>query len=114
MLVAPPWLETLERRRLERRRAALAAARSAAERAEGAGLRLLAFGSVQEAARFRLDSDLDLALDGPDGPPPPLVAELWNAVEQAGLPCDLVWLPLAPARLAARIREEGRDPRDLV
>jgi predicted nucleotidyltransferase len=112
----PSYAELRARQLAEHRARAVAAARAAAAEAARQGARVTVFGSLAEG-RFHRDSDLDLALEGaPEGPPERL-AELAEAiaalVERHDIAADVVRLDQAPPRLAARIREHGRDPADL-
>jgi predicted nucleotidyltransferase len=108
----PSYAELRARQLLEHRARAVAAARAAAAEAARQGARVTVFGSLAEG-RFHRDSDLDLALAGP----PEGLAELAEAiaalVERHDIAADVVRLDQAPPRLAARIREHGRDPADL-
>lgn len=98
-----------------RRQAALAAVRAAAARAEAEGARLIVFGSLAGAARrFHARSDIDVALDGDAARVLKLWPEIWCDLNGAGFEADVVSLPHAPACLIERIREDGREPRDLV
>jgi len=96
----------------EHRARAIAALRDAAALAAAHGAHLRVFGSLAEG-RFRRDSDLDLAIDGP----PERLAELAVAIKDVvvghDIGCDVVRLDQAPPSLAARIREHGRDPAEL-
>jgi predicted nucleotidyltransferase len=108
----PSYAELRARQLAEHRARAVAAARAAAAEAARQGARVTVFGSLAEG-RFHRDSDLDLALAGP----PERLAELAEAiaalVERHDIAADVVRLDQAPPRLAARIREHGRDPADL-
>ncbi len=87
---------------------AMAAARDAAAAAAAAGARLTVFGSLAEG-RFHRGSDLDLALEGPAERLPDLAATVAAIAAAHGIAADVVRLDQAPPRLAARIREHGRD-----
>jgi predicted nucleotidyltransferase len=73
------------------------------------GVRLVVFGSLAEG-RFHRDSDLDVALDGPEDRLAAAEGEVFSVVSGHGLPVDVVRLSHAPPRLAERIRMHGRDP----
>jgi predicted nucleotidyltransferase len=103
-------------RREQLRQRRLAAARQAAHhaaralRAEfGDDLEVYAFGSVIDGSRFRLDSDLDLAVGGlPAGRYYAAWALAEAAVREAGGGrVDLTDLDDAPAWLAAVVRSTG-------
>jgi predicted nucleotidyltransferase len=116
----PSYAELHARQLAEHRARAVAAARAAAAAAARHGARVTVFGSLAEG-RFHRDSDLDLALEwGAEGAldgSPEHLAELAEAiaalVERHDIDADVVRLDQAPPRLAARIREHGRDPADL-
>ncbi|MEW6750462.1 MAG: nucleotidyltransferase domain-containing protein [Candidatus Latescibacterota bacterium] len=100
-----------ERVRQGRRASLREAARRAAEalRARhGEGFAVYLFGSVLDAGRFRVNSDLDLAVEGL---PPDRYYEAWAEAEAAaGSGClDLVRLEDAPDWLAAQVRAHGEQ-----
>ena len=112
---APPWpsYAELQARLLAGHRArAVAAAQAAAALAARAGARVTVFGSLAEG-RFHRASDLDLALEGPAERLAELAEAVAALVERHEIDADVVRLDQAPPRLAARIREHGRDPADL-
>jgi predicted nucleotidyltransferase len=105
--VARAWER--ERARVARRAARKAAASAAAKALRalyGEGIETYVFGSVVDAGRFRLDSDLDLAVRGL---PPDRYYEAWRVAESAAGEgrLDLVRLEDAPDWLAAEIRLRG-------
>jgi len=104
----PSYAELQARRLAEHRARAVAAARAAAVAGAAYGVRVTIFGSLAEG-RFHRDSDLDLALDGPPEHLADLVETIAALVERHGIDADVVRLDQAPPRLAARIREHGRD-----
>jgi predicted nucleotidyltransferase len=108
----PTYAEIQARHLAAHRRRALAAARAAAAEARAAGARLLVFGSLA-AGGFHRGSDLDLALDGPTERLPDLAASIAGIAAAHGVAVDVVRLDQAPPRLAARIRDQGRDPAGL-
>lgn len=98
-----------EQARQARRLLRCAAARKAAAALHatfGDGIRVYLFGSVLDAGRFRLDSDIDLAVAGL---PLDRLYEAWGTAEAAahvsGL--DLVRLEDAPDWLASEVRHRG-------
>ena len=98
-----------EQARQDRRASLLASARQAAaalRRRYGDGLDVYVFGSVLDAGRFRLDSDIDLAVRGL---PVDRLYEAWSAAEDAAAAgrLDLVRLEDAPDWLAAEVRDRG-------
>jgi predicted nucleotidyltransferase len=104
----PSYAEVHARHLTAHRARAVAAARAAAEAGAREGVRVIVFGSLAEG-RFHRDSDLDLALEGPAEGLALLADRIAGIVEHHGLAADVVRLDQAPARLAARIREHGRD-----
>lgn len=108
----PIYAEVQARHLAEHRARALAALREAAALAATHGARLRVFGSLAEG-RFRRDSDLDLAIDGPPERLAELAVAIADLVVGHDIACDVVRLDQAPPRLAARIREHGRDPAEL-
>ena len=110
-VTAPTWpsYAALQARLLADHRArAVAASRAAARLAA----RVTVFGSLAEG-RFHRGSDLDLALEGPAERLADLAEAVAALVERHDIDADVVRLDQAPPRLAARIRELGRDPADL-
>jgi len=108
----PTYAEIQARHVAEHRGRALDALRVAAALAVTHGAQLLVFGSLAEG-RFRRDSDLDLAIDGPRESLAELAVAIADMVVGHDIACDVVRLDQAPPRLAARIREHGRDPAEL-
>jgi predicted nucleotidyltransferase len=91
-------------RRLSMRAAAAEAAAALRER-YGKDVVVHVFGSMLDAGRFRLDSDIDLAVLGV---PADRYYEAWAVAEAAaGVRVDLVWLEAAPGWLAAEVLERG-------
>ena len=108
----PDW-ETINARHLAaHREQAVRAARAAAAAAVPFGVRVIVFGSLA-AGRFHRASDLDLALEGPAELRHRAEGAVFAAAAAEGFEPDVVWLDSAPDRLAARIRETGRDPASL-
>lgn len=109
----PSYAELHAQRLAERRAAAIAAVRAAAAAVRPMGVALRVFGSLAEG-RFHPDSDLDLALEGPE----PALAEAERRVMEAGwaqgFAVDVVRLDHAPPSLAARIRHHGIAAADLA
>jgi predicted nucleotidyltransferase len=97
-----------ERARHARRlsmRAAAAEAAAALREHYGEDVVVHVFGSMVDAGRFRLDSDIDLAVLGV---PADRYYEAWAVAEEAaGVRLDLARLEGAPAWLAAEVRERG-------
>lgn len=88
------------------------AARAAAAAAAPYGVRVIVFGSLA-TGRFHRSSDLDLALVGPEEALFEAGTAVFDAAGRHGFEPDIVELDHAPPRLAAKIREQGRDPGDL-
>jgi predicted nucleotidyltransferase len=101
--------ERLRQHRLAAARMAAHQAARALRAAFGEDLQVIAFGSVIDGARFRLDSDVDLAVSGlPSG----RYYEAWALAEAAvreagGGRVDLLDLDDAPAWLAEVVRLDG-------
>jgi predicted nucleotidyltransferase len=90
--------------RVERRGRARSAA-AALRASYGAGVAVHLFGSVVDAGRFRLGSDIDLAVVGL---PADRYYEAWAVAEKAaGTNVDLIRLEDAPAWLAEEVRTGG-------
>ena len=109
----PSYQELQARRLAERRRQALAAVRAAAAAVAPLGVGLRVFGSLAEG-RFHEDSDLDLALDGPEPVLAEAEARVWDAAAAEGFTVDLVRLDRVPASLLERIGAHGCAPADLA
>lgn len=92
-------------RRVSLKAAACRAARALRVR-YGGGITVYAFGSVLDSGRFRLDSDVDLAVLGL---PPDRYYEAWAVAEAAAAAgrLDLVRLEDAPDWLAAEVQTRG-------
>ena len=113
MTAAYPDWETINARHIATRRAeAIRAARAAAEAARPFGVRVIVFGSLA-TGRFHRASDLDLAMEGPPGAEFEAQGPVFGAAAMHGFEPDIVLLHRAPAGLAERIRETGRDPASL-
>lgn len=101
-------------RKRERARTAARVARVAAARVAGQALRarygssveVYVFGSVLDPGRFRLDSDIDLAIRGL---PTERYYEAWRVAEAAAgaWPLDLIRLEDAPAWLVEEVAQRG-------
>ncbi|HEV7266240.1 MAG TPA: nucleotidyltransferase domain-containing protein [Falsiroseomonas sp.] len=110
--VYPDWA-TLQARHIAAHRAqAVKAARAAAAAAAPFGVRVIVFGSLA-TGRFHRGSDLDLALEGPEGALFEAGNAAFGAALRHGFEPDVVELEHASPRLAAKIREQGRDAGDL-
>ncbi|HUF50807.1 MAG TPA: nucleotidyltransferase domain-containing protein [Longimicrobiales bacterium] len=101
--------ERMRQVRLTRLRTAARAAAEALRDRYGEGITVYMFGSVADEGRFRLDSDLDLAVTGVE---PERYYEAWSIAEAAaraaGSDCvDLVALDDAPAWLVEEIVSRG-------
>jgi uncharacterized protein len=109
------WRERLQARealRLRRHADALLAVRRLAGkllREEGAkGVYL--FGTALRPERFRLDSDIDLAVEGI---PADRFFSVWARLErECGFPLDLVRLEWVSAELCRHIKDQGMEIRD--
>jgi predicted nucleotidyltransferase len=108
----PTYAEIRDRQLTAHRARALSAARAGAVAARAACARLLVFGSLVEG-RFHRGSDLDVALEGPATGLADLALTVERIAAAHGIAADVVRLDQAPPRLAARIRERGRDPAEL-
>ncbi len=101
-----------EKERRARHARAMATARRLARkllREEGAA-RVFVFGTAADAERFRLDSDLDLAVEGL---PKERFFKVWAALDRdSEFEVDLVQLELASPALRARILRDGKELRD--
>jgi predicted nucleotidyltransferase len=106
------WRERLqarERQRLRRHADAMLAVRRLARRLlreEGAkGVYL--FGTALRPERFRLNSDIDLAVEGI---PADRFFSVWARLErECGFPLDLVRLEWTPAQLCRHIKTQGME-----
>jgi predicted nucleotidyltransferase len=108
----PDW-QTINARHIAAHRAqAVKAARAAAAAAAPFGVKVIVFGSLA-TGRFHRSSDLDLALDGPEEALFEAGNAAFTAAARLGFEPDIVELGHAPPRLAAKVREQGRDPGDL-
>lgn len=74
----------------------------------GPDVRVYLFGSLLDETGFRLDSDIDLAVEGLSSPE---YWEAWAALEALApdVRFDLVRLESAPESLRAVVRAEGRE-----
>jgi predicted nucleotidyltransferase len=109
----PSYAELHARRLAERRQAALAAVRQAASAVASLGVGLRVFGSLAEG-RFHCDSDLDIALEGPEASLAEAERRIIETGWAHGFEVDVVRIGRASASLAERIRTHGRTPADLA
>jgi predicted nucleotidyltransferase len=108
----PDWATIQARHVAARRAQAIKAARATAEAAARFGVKVIVFGSLA-TGRFHRQSDLDLALEGPEEALFEAGSQAFIAAMDHGFEPDIVYLPRAPERLRDRIRETGRDPAGL-
>ena len=105
----PSYAELQARRLAEHRARAVAAARAAAVAGAEYGVRVTIFGSLAEG-RFHRDSDLDLALDGPEEVIEDAAAAAWEAAGAAGFEPDLLRLARIKPHRRARLLAHACDP----